>query len=85
MRESTFEARSPLDGRNAPFDVIVVSCPRRDADSHCRSAMPHRSATPASALALDCLDDAVSSFVRTKGDEHMVDDDIVQDLVAGTV
>src|SRR5262252_5033382 len=67
-------------GVGADLDIERRRGPGRDADSHRVTAMPHRSAAPAGAIALDGVDHGLRSFIAPERDKHLIDHDVVENL-----
>src|SRR5260370_19995292 len=79
-------AGGPLCVENCPnreLDVLVSGCPRTDADSHGCPASPGAASAPASAGVLNRSDDAPRPIVIPESDDHLIQDNIVQDFDAG--
>jgi len=60
------------------LDVVVCGCPRTDADAHGGPSFPNSSSAPTCAGSLGRSDDALRPLVIPEGDDHLVQDNLVQ-------
>jgi len=65
------------------LDVLVSGCPRTDTDSHGSPASPGAASAPACAGVLDRIDDAPRPIVVPESDDHLIQDNLIQDFDAG--
>src|SRR5207302_2569591 len=76
-------ARHSQHGRHAALDVVLRRRPRGDADAHGGASLPHRPSRPARAVRLYARDDTTGHLAVAKGDQHLIDHHVVEDLVPG--
>ena len=65
---------------NRKINVLVGSCPRTNTDPHGGPSSPCGASAPASAGVLDRSDDASRPIIIPETDDHLIQDNIVQDL-----
>ena len=75
--------RDPEDRGEASLDVIVASCPRRDADAHRSPAAPPRRSAPAGPVVLHAADHVHRVAIVAECYEHLIEDYVVENLLAG--
>jgi hypothetical protein len=71
------------NGFQRMLDILLVRHPGRHADPHSGSAFPDRAAAPACPILLYASDHLLRHFFRTKGDQHLIDDHIIQYFKSG--
>ena len=71
------------DGGDALVDVGVGGGPIADADAHGGLILPDGAAAPAGSVLLNGGDGAPGLFGSAEGDEDLVEDDFVEDWMAG--
>ncbi len=71
------------DGGDALVDVGVGGGPIADADAHGGLILPDGAAAPAGSVFLNGGDGALGLFRGAEGDEDLIEDDFVEDLMAG--
>jgi hypothetical protein len=75
-------ARNPKNCGQALLYILIRGGPRRNADPHRRSALPHSSTAPARAIFLHAAYHFARGFCIPKRHQHLIDDHIIQNLVS---
>jgi hypothetical protein len=75
--------RGAENGCDALVDVGVGGGPIADADTHGGLVLPDCAAAPAGSVFLNGGDGALCLFGSAEGDEDLIEDDFVEDLMAG--
>ena len=67
----------------APIDIFLGRCPRRNTDAHGRVSLPDSRSAPAGSLLLQPGNRSQGSFRAAERHQHLVNDHIIQNLETG--
>jgi len=70
-------------GLEAAFHILRGGGPGGHADTHRRPPLPGSGAAPASTVLLDAIDDAQRGSSIAKGDQHLIEYDVIENLAPG--